>query len=135
MKQWTKHKWNVDYLESTSRVRAFIPRVSSRLFGMSLPKQNILDKAQSPADWCRTFPLVHVQMGSRSISKMQLGCHLANCRSRPILLSHTSYQEEHEICRLWMTQLDVGLTPSLPATNLGSTAARGGKRIDPWHWL
>ena len=36
VKQWTKHKWNADYLESTSRVRAFIPRVSSRLHGMSL---------------------------------------------------------------------------------------------------
>ena len=36
VKQWTKHKWNADYLESTSRLRAFIPRVSSRPFGMSL---------------------------------------------------------------------------------------------------
>ena len=38
VKQWTKHRWNADYLESTSRVRAFIPRVSSRPLGMSLPR-------------------------------------------------------------------------------------------------
>ena len=38
VKQWTKQKWNADYLESTSRVRAFIPRVSSRPLGMSLPR-------------------------------------------------------------------------------------------------
>ena len=38
VKQWTKHKWNTDYLESTSRVRGFIPRVSSRPLGMSLPR-------------------------------------------------------------------------------------------------
>ena len=38
VKQWTKHKWNADYLECTSRVRAFIPRVSSRQLGMSLPR-------------------------------------------------------------------------------------------------
>ena len=38
MKQWTKHKWNADYLKSTSRVRAFILRVSSRPLGMSLPR-------------------------------------------------------------------------------------------------
>ena len=38
MKQWTKHQWDVDYLESTSRVHAFILRVSSRPLGMSLPK-------------------------------------------------------------------------------------------------
>ena len=33
-----KHKWNTDYLESTSRVRAFIPRVSSRPLEISLPR-------------------------------------------------------------------------------------------------
>ena len=38
MKQWTKHKWNTDYLESTSRVRVFIPKVSSKPLGMSLPR-------------------------------------------------------------------------------------------------
>ena len=38
VKQWTKHKWNADYLESTSRVRAFILRVSSRQLGMSLSR-------------------------------------------------------------------------------------------------
>ena len=38
VKQWTKHKWNANYLESTSRVRAFLLRVSSRPLGMSLPR-------------------------------------------------------------------------------------------------
>ena len=38
MKQWTKQKCNADYLESTSRVRALISSVSSRPFGMSLPR-------------------------------------------------------------------------------------------------
>ena len=38
VKQWTKHNLNTDYLESTSRVRAFIPRISSRSLGMSLPR-------------------------------------------------------------------------------------------------
>ena len=38
VKQWTKHKWNADDLESTSRVLAFIPRVCSRSLGMSLPR-------------------------------------------------------------------------------------------------
>ena len=37
-KQWMKQKWNADYLKSTSRVCAFIPRVSSRPLGMSLPR-------------------------------------------------------------------------------------------------
>ena len=36
VKQWTKHKRNADYLESTSRIRAFISRVNSRPLKMSL---------------------------------------------------------------------------------------------------
>ena len=31
-------------------------------------------------------------------------------------------------------QLDVGLPPPLPTSNLGSAAAPGGKRIDPLPW-
>ena len=38
MKQWTKHKLNADYLESTLKIRAFIPRISSRPLRMSLPR-------------------------------------------------------------------------------------------------
>ena len=38
MKQWTKHKWNADYLESTLKIRAFIPRISSRPLKKSLPR-------------------------------------------------------------------------------------------------
>ena len=38
VKQWNKHKWDADYLESTSRIRALIPRVSSRPLGMSVPR-------------------------------------------------------------------------------------------------
>ena len=34
--------------------------------------QNILGKAQSPANWCRVFLLVHVQMGSCSITELQM---------------------------------------------------------------
>ena len=42
VKQWTKHKWNADYLESTSKLRAFIPKVSSRQLGMSLSRTSWL---------------------------------------------------------------------------------------------
>ena len=42
VKQWTKLKWNTDYLESTSRVRAFISRVSSRPLGTSLLRTSLV---------------------------------------------------------------------------------------------
>ena len=38
---------------------------------------------------------------------------------------------EHEVLRFCMTKPDAGLTPSLPATDPGSTAAWGSKRINP----
>ena len=36
--EWTNHKWNVEYCESASRLRAFVPRTSARPVGMGLPR-------------------------------------------------------------------------------------------------
>ena len=60
------------------------------------------------------------------LSKLQITSYLH--------LSYIMYQEEHKVCRFWMMQLGVGLTPPLPVPNLGSAAARDGKRIDPRPW-
>ena len=38
---------------------------------------------------------------------------------------------EHEVWQFWMTKLDAGLITSLPASDSGSTAAWGSKRINP----
>ena len=35
--EWTNHKWNVQYCESTSGLRVFIPRTSAGPVGMSFP--------------------------------------------------------------------------------------------------
>ena len=134
MKQWTKHKWNADYFESTLRVRAFIPSVISRPLGMSLPRaswvrlnrlRSIVGVFTRP---CTNEVSLHHQIANVApLSKLQITLYL-----------HVSYimcQEEQQVCRFWMTQVDVGLTPPLPASNLSSAAARGGKKIDPRPWL
>ena len=36
--QWTNYRWNAEYSKRTSALHVFIPRASSRLFGMGLPK-------------------------------------------------------------------------------------------------
>ena len=36
--QWTNYKWNTEYCESTSRLCAFIPIMSARPAGLSLPQ-------------------------------------------------------------------------------------------------
>ena len=130
MKQWTKHKWNADYLESTSRVRAFISRVSSRPLGMSLPRTSLLrlnrlrtGVGRFHSSMYKWVSLHHRIANVAPLSKLQITLYLH--------VSYIMYQEELEVTRFWMTQLNVGLTPSLPAFNLGSAAARDGKRINP----
>ena len=36
--EWTNHKWNVEYCENASRLRAFVPRTCARPVGMGLPR-------------------------------------------------------------------------------------------------
>ena len=131
MKQWTKHKWNANYLVSTSRVRAFIPRVSSRPLGMSLPRTS----------WVR-FNRLRTGVGRFHSSMYKWGlapspnceCGATEQTADNIISSCLIHHVPRGTCRFWMTQLDVGLTPPVPASNLGSAVARGGKRIDlrPW---
>ena len=119
MKQWTKHKWNAEYLESISRVHTFIPRVSLRPLGMNLPKPSWVRLNHRP---CVNGVSLHHRIANVApLSKLQITSYLH--------VSYTMHQEEHEVCRFWMMQLNAGLTPQLPASNLGSTTARGGKRI------
>ena len=36
--EWTNHKWNAEYCENASRLRAFVPETGSRPVGMGLPR-------------------------------------------------------------------------------------------------
>ena len=36
--EWTNHKWNTEYCENASRLRAFVPETSARPVGMGLPQ-------------------------------------------------------------------------------------------------
>ena len=38
--QWTDFKWSTEYSECLSDLRAFIPRTSTRLMGMGLPRSS-----------------------------------------------------------------------------------------------
>ena len=38
--QWTDYKWSTEYLTSTSELRAFIPRTTTRPMGMGLPRSS-----------------------------------------------------------------------------------------------
>ena len=36
--EWKNHKWNTEYCENVSRLRAFVPRTGARPVGMGLPR-------------------------------------------------------------------------------------------------
>ena len=36
--EWTNHKWNAEYCENVSRLRAFVPETGARPVGMGLPR-------------------------------------------------------------------------------------------------
>ena len=36
--EWTNHKWNAEYCENASRLRAFVPETGARPVGMGLPR-------------------------------------------------------------------------------------------------
>jgi len=36
---WADHQWNAEWLESTTRLRTFIPDIGTHHLGMALPKQ------------------------------------------------------------------------------------------------
>ena len=36
--EWTNHKWNAEYCENASRIRAFVPETGARPAGMGLPR-------------------------------------------------------------------------------------------------
>ena len=36
--EWTNHKWNAEYCENASRLRAFVPGTGARPVGMGLPR-------------------------------------------------------------------------------------------------
>ena len=69
--EWKNHKWNAEYCEGASRLRAFVPQTGARPVGMGLPQ----------AAWVRlnrlrtgvwAIPFVHAQMGSRSFTELRV---------------------------------------------------------------
>ena len=70
-------------------------------------------------------------MGSHSFTKL---CGATEQTADHILIAFPIYQAPHGAQDLTVLdeKLDADLTPSLPASNLGSTAAWDSKRINSW---
>ena len=70
---WTNHKWNAEYCEGASRLRAFVPETGAKPVGWAYPEQLGLSSTACGLVW--GIPFVHVQMGSRSFTELRV-CRL-----------------------------------------------------------
>ena len=59
---WAYHRWNADWLESTTRLSTSIPDIGTHPPGMALPRTAWV-RLNPPPHWCRTFPLMLTKCG------------------------------------------------------------------------
>ena len=133
MKQWTKYKWNADYLESTSRVRAFICRVSSRPLEMRLPRTSGV-RLHRLLTGVGRFHSSMYKWGLAPSSNCECGATeqtadhvISSCLIHHVSRGTRGLQVLDDATRCW-------LNTTTARINLGSAAARGGERINPRPW-
>ena len=128
--EWTNLKWKTEYCEGASRLRAFVLRTGARPVGMGLPRaawvklnrlRTAVGRFHSSMHKWGLAPSPNCECGASE----QTADHVLK---RALYIGH---HMEHEVWRFWMTKLDAGLMTSLPASDPGSAAVWGSKRINP----
>ena len=128
--EWTNHKWNAEYCENASRLLAFVPETGARPVGMDLPRAAWVKLNRLRTGVGRFHSSMH-KWGLAPSPNCECGAseqtadHVLTACHRGI-----GHHMEHEVWRFWMTKLDAGLMTSLPASDPGSAAAWGSKRIN-----
>ena len=128
--EWTNHKWKTEYCENASRLRAFVPETGARPVGMGLPR----------AAWVKLNRLrTGVGRFHSSMHKWGLAptpnceCGASEQTADHVLTACPIHRAPHGARGL--TVLDdetrCWLNTPLPASNSGSTAVWGSKRINP----
>ena len=128
--QWTNLTRGTENYKSMSAFGVYIPRVSTRPIGMSLTRTAWvkLNRLRTGV-WCfgssmRKWGLASSAKSEYGASEQTADHNILTCpihRAPRGIMGLTVLNDE---TRCW-------LTPSLPASNLGNTAGRGGKRINP----
>ena len=124
--EWTNHKWKTEYCENASRLRAFVSRTGVRPVGMGLPR----------VAWVK---LNRLRTG---VGRFHSSLHKWGLAPSPNCECGASEQTADHVstaCRIHraphgargLTELDAGLMTSLPASDPGSAAVWGSKRINP----
>ena len=128
--EWTNQKWNAEYCENASRLRAFVPGTGARPVGMGLPREA----------WVK---LNRLRTGVRQIHSSMHKWGLAPSPNCECGVSEQTADHVLTACRIhraprgarglrfWMTKLDAGLITPLPASDSGSAAVWVSRRINP----
>ena len=128
--EWTNHKWNAEYCENASRLRALVPETGARPVGMGLPR----------AAWVKLNRLrtgvggFHSSMHKWGLaSSPNCECVASEQTADHVLTACSIHRAPHGTRGLtfWMTKLEAGLITPLPASDSGSAAFWGSKRINP----
>ena len=128
--EWTNHKRNTKHYENASRLRAFVPGTGATPVGMGLPR----------AAWVKLNRL-RTGVGRFHLSMHKWGlapspnceCGASEQTADHVLTARPIYRAPHGARGLtfWMTKLDAGLITPPPASDSGSPAVWGSKRINP----
>ena len=128
--EWTNHKWETKYCENVSRLRAFVPETGVRPVGMGLPR----------AAWVKLNRLrTGVGQFHSSMHKWGLApspnceCGASEQTADHVLIACLIHRAPHGVRNLMVLddKLDAGLITPLPASDSGSAAVWGSKRINP----
>ena len=120
----------MEYCENASRLRAFVPETGARPVGMGLPQ----------AAWVKLnrlwtgFERFHSSMHKWGLAPSpNCECGASEQTADHVLTACPIHRAPHGAggLKFWMTKLDAGLMTSLAASDPGSAAVWGSKRINP----
>ena len=126
--EWTNLKWNAEYCEGASRLRAFVPQTGSRPVGMGLPREACVKLNHLRTGVGRFHSSMH-KWGLAPSPNCE--CGASEQTADHVLTACPIHRAPHGARGLTVLELDAGLMTSLPASDPGSAAVWGSKRINP----
>ena len=123
-------------LWNASSLRDFVPRTGARPVGMGLSRAawvklnrlrtSVVRFHSSMYKWGLS-PSPNCECGASE----QTADHVLTACPIGHHIGRIGHHMEHEVWRFWLTKLDAGLITPLPASDSGSAAVWGSKRINP----
>ena len=129
--EWTNHKWKTEYYENASRSRAFVPGTGARPVGMGLSRAAWVKLNRLRTGVGRFHSSMH-KWGLAPSPNCELGA--SEQTAEHVLTACPKHRAPHGargLTGFWMTKLDAGLVTPLLASDSGSAAVWGSKRINP----